>query len=54
MATQELLREHPVMRLLADGVPLTLLADLLTCNPPDFRRVYRSEGGDTTWVSPAA
>lgn len=36
------------MRLLAEGVPLSLLIDLAT--PVHSRDVYRSEPADTTWL----
>lgn len=36
------------MRLLSDGVPLTLLIDLAT--PPHSDELYRSEAGDTAWL----
>ena len=36
------------MRLLADGVPLTLLLDLAAAVPS--RELFRAERGDTRWV----
>jgi hypothetical protein len=36
------------MRLLADGVPLSLLIDLAT--PVHSREVYRREPADTAWL----
>ena len=37
------------MKLLANGIPLTLLIDLAT--PPHSRAVYREEPGDVDWIS---
>jgi hypothetical protein len=34
---------HPVMAVLASGVPLTLLLDLLRPDGPDSRRIYLTE-----------
>lgn len=36
------------LRLLSDGVPLSLLIDLAT--PPRSDEVYRAEAGDTEWL----
>lgn len=36
------------MRLLADGVPLTLLIDLAT--PPHSKELYRSEAAEPEWL----
>lgn len=41
-----------MMRLLAQGVPLTLILDLV--RPPDARELYAREGGGawSEWVPP--
>lgn len=36
------------LRLLYDGVPLSLLIDLAT--PPHSDEIYRSESADATWL----
>ncbi|HVB27404.1 MAG TPA: hypothetical protein VNE21_05785 [Mycobacteriales bacterium] len=41
-----------VLDLLADGVPLTLLLDLVL--PLDSAGLYRAEPGDASWVHRAA
>lgn len=38
--------------MLARGVPLTLLVDLLDEHGPDSRRVYAEERGDASWLRP--
>lgn len=38
--------------LLAHGVPLTLLVDLLDERGPDSRRMYDEERGDASWLRP--
>jgi hypothetical protein len=38
---------------LADGVPLSLLIDLLDERGPNSRRLYGEEQGDTSWLNPA-
>jgi hypothetical protein len=40
------------LNLLASGVPITLLLDLLDERGPDSRRRYAEEHGDTTWLRP--
>jgi hypothetical protein len=35
---------------LRDGVPLTLLIDLLDAAGPDSAAIYRSEPADLTWT----
>jgi hypothetical protein len=39
--------------LLASGVPLTLLLDLLDEHGPNSRRLYAEELGDASWLHPA-
>lgn len=39
------------MRLLSDGVPLSLLADLVADAEPESARILRLEGGDLTWLT---
>lgn len=39
--------------LLARGVPLTLLMDLLDERGPNSRRLYAEERGDIGWLRPA-
>jgi hypothetical protein len=39
--------------LLARGVPLTLLMDLLDERGPNSRRLYAEERGDVSWLRPA-
>jgi hypothetical protein len=39
--------------LLAGGVPLTLLLDLLDERGPNSRRLYAEERGDVSWLRPA-
>lgn len=36
------------LRLLSDGVPLSLLLDLAT--PPHSDEIYRAEAGDAEWL----
>ncbi|MGN6474460.1 MAG: hypothetical protein ACTHK4_12545 [Mycobacteriales bacterium] len=36
------------LRLLSDGVPLSLLIDLAT--PPHSDEIYRAEAGDAEWL----
>ena len=38
--------------LLASGVPLTLLVDLLDEHGPNSRRMYDEERGDASWLRP--
>jgi hypothetical protein len=38
----------PLMAMLGDGVPVTLLLDLL--RPPDADEVYVVEGGSADWL----
>ena len=38
--------------MLARGVPITLLVDLLDERGPDSRRVYAEERGDASWLRP--
>jgi hypothetical protein len=40
--------------LLAHGVPLTLLVDLLDERGPDSRRMYGEERADASWLEPRA
>ncbi|MHB2022737.1 MAG: hypothetical protein ACYCO3_05330 [Mycobacteriales bacterium] len=41
------------MRLLSDGVPLSLLADLVAEAKPESARILRLEGGDLSWITRA-
>ena len=41
---------HPVMRLLAAGVPVSLLVDLLSSEPPFSREIYWVESADDSWI----
>jgi hypothetical protein len=41
------------LEMLASGVPLTLLLDLLDEHGPNSRRMYDEERGDTSWLLPA-
>ncbi|GAC1327016.1 MAG: hypothetical protein NVSMB13_12920 [Mycobacteriales bacterium] len=41
---------HPVMRLLAAGVPVSLLVDLLSSTPPFSQEIYWREVGDDSWI----
>ena len=38
--------------LLARGVPITLLLDLLDEHGPNSRRMYDEERGDDSWLQP--
>lgn len=38
--------------LLAGGVPLSLLVDLLDERGPNSRRMYDEERGDASWLQP--
>jgi len=40
------------MDLLARGVPLTLLLDLLDERGPNSHRMYDEERGDASWLNP--
>ena len=42
-----------LMQWLHDGVPLTLLLDLLPGDGPDSEAIMRREGGDAGWLSRA-
>lgn len=49
------MRPHPLMQLLEQGVPLTLLMDLLAEDGPDSCVVLLTEPGpDVAWWEPAA
>lgn len=39
------------MACLKDGVPLSLVIDLLDAEGPDARRIYADEPADTSWVA---
>ena len=43
-------RPHPVMALLADGCPLTLLVDLADTRGPDSKRIMAREHADMSWL----
>ena len=43
-------RADPAMDLLAAGVPLSLLLDLLTASGPDSAELFRAEKADTRWI----
>jgi hypothetical protein len=40
--------QRPIMKLLRDGVPVTLLVDIAA--PPDAEQVYETEGGEADWL----
>jgi len=40
--------QEPMMQMLQDGVPVTLLVDIV--EPPDAETVYEVEGGDADWL----
>ena len=42
----------PVMDLLSEHVPLTLLIDLLPAQGPHSEEIYADEGGDAAWLPP--
>jgi len=46
--------EHPLMSLLAAGIPLSLLVDLGVAGGPASAEIYREEPADTRWISSAA
>jgi hypothetical protein len=43
--------QHPLMAVLAAGVPLSLLVDLADEGGPDSARIYRREVADTAWLT---
>ncbi|MDQ1709284.1 MAG: hypothetical protein QOG49_669 [Frankiaceae bacterium] len=43
--------ETGVMDMLAAGVPITLLMDLLVRTPLESREIYAAEGGDAGWLA---
>ena len=45
------LQPHPLMAVLAAGVPLTLLVDLADADGPDSARIFRREVADLSWLS---
>lgn len=45
---------HPVMRMLAAGVPVSLLVDLMSAEAPFSREIYWTEVADDTWIHQAA
>ena len=45
------LQPHPLMAVLAAGVPLTLLVDLADADGPDSARIYRREVADLSWLA---
>lgn len=45
--------ETGVMEMLAAGVPVTLLIDLVTRTPLDSGEIYATEGGDAGWLAKA-
>lgn len=40
--------QRPMMKLMHDGVPVTLLIDI--GEPPDAEQVYEVEGGEADWL----
>lgn len=45
------LQPHPLMAVLAAGVPLTLLVDLADADGPDSARIFRREVADLSWLT---
>lgn len=48
-----MIHETDVMEMLAAGVPVTLLIDLVARTPLDSRAIYAAEGGDAGWLAAA-
>ena len=40
--------QEPMMQMLQNGVPVTLLVDIV--EPPDAEQVYEAEGGEADWL----
>lgn len=47
----ELRRPHPLMSVLAAGIPLTLLLDLAADGDVDSARIFRRETADVSWLT---
>lgn len=43
--------ETEVMEMLAAGVPITLIMDLMAQTPLESREIYAAEGGDAGWLA---
>lgn len=52
----KIMRPHPLMRLLEQGVPLTLMMDLLARSAPDSLVIYLTERAPelSWWEAPSA